>query len=744
MQPEAQAALRRIWLQQEAHRSLQRTQHQPNDVDVWRKLGAIYWELQELEQALAAFNRALQLQPEDLALLLDCATLCLTLNRFEPALANIERALHIQPHDGDGLLLRADALRLLERHDEALTAYEHILALPNVSLQQRLHACNQQALLLVQQRAYERALVAVDNALALAPKDPKLTFLRSSLLIRGRRWQEALASLEQIENLPEADREIMANRALVLAALRRFDEAEQILDQLYEKYDHRQIDLAFGGDAINLVAPLDSLPRRYTARGLFLNIFFNALAECDWTNYEATLAQIDQLLVDISQYGRVVGAELHRLLHLPLAPDVLLTLARKRAEVLERHLTPLRQNIAFVWPTQKADGRLRVGYVSGDFRNHATAYLARKLFHVHDRQYFEIIGYTLHAGDESDYWRDIRNACDRMVDLSALSNADAARRIAADGVHILVDLHGYTRYGRQEIFALRPAPVQVGFLGYPGTLGGAYTPYIIADERVLSAELRPCFSEQPVYLPDCYQITDNEQPIAQTGVTRTNEGLPEKAFVYASFNTGYKIEPTVFDSWMRILHQVSGSVLWLLADSFQMRYHLQSAARERGIDPERLVFAKRLPKPEHLERLRLADLYLDTFIVNAHATGSDVLWAGVPVLTLRGWAFQARVCASLLYAVGLPELVTDSKTDYETLAVDLASDRLRLAALRERLSQERRGCTLFDTERYVQHLERAYELLWQAHQSGNLLQPLWVDAMPSYPESVFDVNYHKG
>jgi protein O-GlcNAc transferase len=411
-----------------------------------------------------------------------------------------------------------------------------------------------------------------------------------------------------------------------------------------------------------------------------------------------------------------------------LAPELLLATAKARAEVLEKFVAPLRQPLVLAHAGPTADGRLRIGYVSGDFRDHATAHLTRKLFHLHDRRRFEIIGYTLRPGDGSAYWRDISDACDRMVDLGPLSNREAAERIAADGVHVLVDLHGYTKYGRQEIFALRPAPVQVGFLGYPGTLGGHYIPYLIADEVVLPEDLRACFSEQPVYLPDCYQINDNEQPIAQTGMTRADQGLPEDAFVYASFSTGYKIEPTTFASWMKILQQAPGSVLWLLADNPRMDYYLRRAAGERGVDPGRLIFAKRLPKPEHLERQRLADLYLDTFVVNAHTTASDALWVGLPVLTLCGRTFQARVCASVLYAVGLPELVTYTASDYEALALALAlvEDRSRLAGLRERLHVNRLTCPLFDTEGYVRHLERAYELLWWERQAGRPAHPLWV------------------
>ena len=726
MQPEAQAALRRAWLQQEQARYQKQVQVRPDNAQAWRQLARVYWEAGELEQALAAFDRVLQLQPDDALLSLDYAVVCLTLNQFEPALAAVERALAIQPNNTDGLLLRADTLRLMERPVEALAVYEQALSFSELLLSQRLHALNHQALLRVQQQAYEPALAAVEAALQLTSKEPQLMLFRSTLLIRLRRYGEALPGLDAVAQVPEFNLEALTNHAWALSALSRFEEAELILSELHSRYNWRQLDLGFGSRLADQGVPDDTMPKRYTAHGLYLYNFFSALAECDWSDYPTILPRIDHLIADVWAYGRVLGMEHHHLLRLPLPPELLLALAGARANALENHIAPLRQSLALTHSGPAADGRLRIGYVSGDFRDHATAHLMRKLFHVHDRSRFEITGYTLRPGDGSAYWHDISRTCDRMVDLSLLSNGEAAQRIAADGIHILVDLHGYTKYGRQEIFALRPAPVQVSFLGYPGTLGASYIPYIIADEVVLPEDLRACFSEQPVYLPGCYQINDNEQRIANTGMTRSDQGLPTDAFVYASFNAGYKIEPATFDSWMKILQRVSGSVLWLMVDSPRMIYYLRKSASEHGVKDDRLIFAKRLPKPEHLERQRLANLFLDTFVVNAHTTASDALWAGLPVLTLCGCAFHARVCASLLHAIGLSELVTYRASEYEKLAVALAEDRSRLAELRERLQANRLTYPLFDTERYVRYLEHAYELLWRENLVDQPACPIWV------------------
>lgn len=718
MQPEAQAALRRVWLNQEKARYQQLSQTRPDEMGIWRKLGSICWELGEAEQASIAFDRALELQPGDPSLLSDYATACLASNRFEPALVAAERALAIRPDDCDGLLLRSDALRLLGRLDEALAAYERVLDLPGLSLSQCLHALSYQAVLLVWRQAYELARAAVERALRLAPEDPQLMLLRSSIFVQLRLWEEALPGLEQAARIPELSLSALANKARALAALGRFDDADAILGDLQDRYPHRQIEALFEPWRLPEETFPDSLPKRYTARGLYLIGFFDAQARCDWTERERVLADIESFTADALRYGFVAGIEPFRLLALPISPALQLSVARAQAAAVAARMAPIRDRLKIEWPPVPGDGRLRIGYVSGDFREHPTAHLTRKLFGIHDRSRFEIVGFSLRPDDGSRYRRDIVAGCDRFVELTGLSHAEAALRIAREGIHVLVDLHGYTRFARPELFALRPAPVQVAFLGYPGTSGAEYIPYIIADQTVLPETLRPWFTERPVYLPDCYQVNDDEQPIAANVSTRASEGLPEGAFVYCCFSSPYKIEPTVFTAWMRILRKVPEGVLWLLEGVPGCADHLRKAARERGIDPARLFFAPRLPKAEHLRRHRLADLYLDTFVVNAHTTASDALWAGLPILTLPGTTFQSRVCASLLTALGLMELVADHGEAYESLAVALAREPSRLRALREALAVRRLDSPPFTTVRFARQLERAFVVLWEASVAG--------------------------
>ncbi len=729
MQPEAQAALRRAWLEQEQARYRQLSQTQAGDIHVWRQLGRVCWELGEMEPALDALDRALELQPEDRFLLLDRAVACLRLKRFEEALEALERVLTKAPDDREVLLHRADALKGLKQPVEALGAFEKLLALPDLSLQHRLKALHGKATLQFQLNRREESLATVEQALALAPNDPDFRLNRGRLLYRLRRFAEALSEVEPLTGVPATRFTALCVKARVLAMLRRFDDADAVLRVVQKEYPSQPLEREFEPWRLPDEVPEDSLRKRYTARGLYLAQVYEAQRECDWTDWDIVLAEIGDLAQDALRYGFVAGLEPHRLLSLPIDPGLQLAVARAQATAVEALMAPVRQRLPIDWISRRTGERLRIGYVSGDFRDHATAHLARKLFQIHDRSRFEIIGYSLRPGDGSRYWRDISAACDRFVELSGLSNAAAAARIAVDGIHILVDMHGYTRFARPEIFALRPAPVQVAFLGYPGTLGADYIAYIIADRVVLPEELQPCFSEQAVYLPDCYQINDDEQPIAATGLTRAAAGLPENTFVYCCFNTSYKIEPAVFAVWMRILRQAPESVLWLLADTPRCADHLRQAARERGVAPERLIFAPRLPKPEHLERHRLADLFLDTFIVNAHTTASDALWAGLPVLTRRGTVFHSRVCASLLCALRLEKLIAGDDREYEGLALALARNPDLLREVRDRLGVYRVTHPPFATSRFVRQLEQAFGAMWDVHAAGGRPRPLYIQSL---------------
>jgi predicted O-linked N-acetylglucosamine transferase (SPINDLY family) len=336
----------------------------------------------------------------------------------------------------------------------------------------------------------------------------------------------------------------------------------------------------------------------------------------------------------------------------------------------------------------------------------------------HDRERFEVFGYALCDDDGSGVRRRLEKGFDRFVDIADSDPATAAAHIRADDIDILIDLKGNTQHARTQIPATRPAPLQVGFLVYPGTSGADYIDYMIADSIVAPFDQQPYFSERIVHLPGCYQPNDRQRPIASPGPSRVDCNLPEGSFVFCCFNNNFKIVPAIFDRWMRLLRAVPNSVLWLIATNRFVVENLRREAIARGVAAERLVFAPPIPLPEHLARHRHADLFLDTLPYNAHTTASDALWAGLPVLTCRGATFAGRVAASLLHAVGLPELVTDSLDHYERLAFELATDAARLAAMRHRLLVNRRTAPLFDGGAFASGLEAAYEIMWRRHRQG--------------------------
>lgn len=361
---------------------------------------------------------------------------------------------------------------------------------------------------------------------------------------------------------------------------------------------------------------------------------------------------------------------------------------------------------------------IRIGYLSSDLYHHATAFLAVELFERHDRSAFTLHAYSHGPDDGSAMRRRVVAAFDHFVEVGHLSAVEAARRIRADGIDILVDLKGYTLGCRTEILALRPAPVQVSFLGYPGTMGADFMDYIIGDRVVTPLALAGDYDEKIVQLPGAYQPNDSRRAIAETVPSRAACGLPEDGFVFCCFNNTYKITPALFRLWMRLLAQVPGSVLWLFEANPAARDNLAYEAASAGIDPDRLIFAPRMDLADHLARHAHADLFLDTLPYNAHTTASDALWCGVPVLTCMGESFAARVAASLLSAVGLPELITTSLADYEALALALARDPARLAALKAHLKANRGSAPLFDAGAFTRGLEAAFTRMHALRQAG--------------------------
>jgi protein O-GlcNAc transferase len=372
-----------------------------------------------------------------------------------------------------------------------------------------------------------------------------------------------------------------------------------------------------------------------------------------------------------------------------------------------------------VWRGDKyAHDRIRIGYLSADFRNHPVGRLAVGLLEAHDKSRFETIALSFGPDDGSDQRRRIKSAVEDFIDVRNRSDADLAAFIHRREIDILIDMMGFTLAGRFGVLALRAAPVQVNFLGYPATMGADWVDYIIADRTIIPAEHFQFYGERVVWLPHTYQANDNKSRVAERVPTGAECGLPESAFVFCCFNNTFKITPRIFDVWMRLLPATANSVLWLLGTNSTAERNLRSEAERRGIAPDRLIFAPRIAVADHLARHHQADLFLDTLPYNAHTTASDALWAGLPLVTCRGETLAGRVAASVLTAAGLPELITTSLEDYEALALKLAHDPALLGGMKEKLRHNRASCPLFDTARFTRHIEAAYETMWRAYQDG--------------------------
>jgi len=536
-------------------------------------------------------------------------------------------------------------------------------------------------------------------ALLLEPGQPNFLFNLATVLQGRHRLAAALEAVEAALAARPDWVEALVLAAELCAALERLDEAVE--------YGRRALALR-PEDATLLITLM-----RYRSRA------------CDWRGREADLARLQVLLERmVAQPHEAAFPAINPFVayEYPLSRQLRHALTQAHCErVIRAAGAPLPRA-----PARGARARLRLGYVSADYHNHPTMHLMRSFFGLHDRSRFEVYAYSIGADDGSDYRRHAIATVDRFVDIREEGARASAERMRADGIDILIDLKGFTHEARPEIFALRPAPLRVAWLGYPASTGRGLNDYAIVDRIVAPPEQAADYGEQLVWMPHSYQVNDSGQAIAGEVPARAALGLPERGFIYACFNQVYKIEPEAFRAWMRILARVRGSVLWLYASRSAARERLASAAAAQGVDPARLVFAETLDKPRHLARLAQADLFLDTFSINAHTSAADALWAGLPLLTCPGETFAARVGASLVSAAQLPQLACRNVEDYVDSAVRLAQQPAELQAMRRTLAARER-LPLFDTARFVRDLERAYALMWKRHLAGEEPRAFSVD-----------------
>jgi protein O-GlcNAc transferase len=582
------------------------------------------------------------------------------------------------------------------------------------------------ALVLQALREYGDALTSAETALALAPDYPEALNNRGNALHALGRSSDALACYDRALTLAPQYAAALRNRLLVLLALRRPQDAIKDCDRLVAQAPDDADAHAERGRVLYMLKRYADAATAYARVVALAPDFPYAIGTllrcrlmcCDWTDFAALNASV---LRAVERGARAV----HPFHFLVNAGGPAAQLACARTYVADQY-PPSKRPIAA--GRRYGHDRVRVAYLSANFHDHAVAHLAAGLFEAHDRRRFETTAISIGPAATGAFRERLTAAFDTFVDVRADSDRAVAEMLAAAEIDIAVDLTGYTADRRPGILALRPAPIQVNYLGYPGTLGADYIDYVIADRQVLPPEDEPFYAERVVRLPDAYQVNDRKRAIGGETPSRAEAGLPDAGFVFCCFNNNYKIAPDIFDVWMRLLARVDGSVLWLLADNATATANLRHEAERRGVTPERLVFAPRADLARHLARHRLADLFVDTLPYNAHTTASDALWTGLPVVTCLGTTFAGRVAGSLIKAAGLPELVTHDLAAYEALALELATSPARLAALRMRLAQGLGTCALFDTDRTRRHIESAYSTMRERHERG--LPPAAFDVAP--------------
>lgn len=682
----------------------------PDYAEALNNRGNALLALERSEEALASYDRALAAKPDDPEILNNRGNALLGLKRHDDALAAYDRALAIKPDHAEAWNQRGNALRGLKRHPDALASYDRALA----AKPDHAGALNNRGNALLTLRRPAEALASYERALAIRPDDAEFLNNRGNALLGLKNHQAALASYDRALAAKPADAAIFYNRGNALLDLGRAEEALASFGQaLAIKPDYAEaannrgnvlLELRRYEEAGEEFARLRNINPDYDyAAG---NVLSSRLRYCDWQNYDH---DVDAIVNDVMGGRR--AATPYFFISVVDAPDAQLRCARIYSE--DKYAAAG----AAIWQRERYDhDKIRIAYLSGEFHAHATTHLMSSLFKLHDRSRFDTIAVSYGPDDKN--LKRLEHSFDRFFNVRNKNDLDAASLIKELEIDIAVDLVGLRSYSRSGILSSRPAPIQVNYKGYPGTIGVDYIDYIIADRIVIPEDQHCFYTEKVVYLPDTYQPNDATRPVSERMPTRREAGLPETGFVFCSFNNHYKIVPAVFDVWMRLLRKVAGSVLWLLVDDPTAVRNLQRNAEERGIASDRLVFAPRVKLEEHLARQRLADLFLDTLPHNAHATASDALWAGLPLVTCVGSSFAARVAASLLTAIGLPELVTGNLADYEALALGLALDPPSLAAVKAKLAQGRAASPLFDIDRCRRHLESAYRTMWQRHQRG--------------------------
>ncbi|MBU3632006.1 tetratricopeptide repeat protein, partial [Polynucleobacter sp. AP-Feld-500C-C5] len=648
------------------------------DSEAWSNKGATLNELKKHEEAITHFDRALSLQPDYAEAWSNKGIALNELKRSVEAIAHYERALSLRSDYAEAWSNKGAALHGLKRFEEAITHFERAISLkPDYA-----EGWSNKGIALNELKRYEEAIAHFDRALSLKPDYAEALSNKGATLIELKRYEEAITHFDRVLSLKPDYAEGWSNKGIALNELKRYEEA-----------------IAHYERALSLKPEID------WAHGELLHA---KMKICSWDHYQD---EVNQLSSKVHAYQKVTQP----FPLLALSDDALLHQKASEIYVQDRH--PINTALGPIPKLAKKE-KIRIGYFSADFRNHAVSFLAAELFEIHDRSRFEIYAFSLLKASPGDQMNlRLRKGFDKFVDVDNLSDLEIAQLARKLEIDIAIDLSGLTQHCRTEIFSYRAAPIQVNWLGYPGSIGVNFIDYIVADKTIIPKSHQQFYTEKVAHLPDTYMVDDSQRISSYRAFTKVECGLPENVFIFCCLNNGYKYNELVLNAWSKILLAVKNSILWISENNEAFKANVVVEFERRGIDSSRIIFAQRVElMADHLARYALADLFLDTHPYNAHSTAIDALKMGIPVLTLMGQSFASRVAASLLNAIGLPELIANTQEEYEALAIELAQNPQKLADIKQTLVNNRLTKPLFNTPLFTKNLEALYLKMHERYQ----------------------------
>jgi len=691
----------------------------PNYAEAFSNRGNALQALKQFDAAVASYDKAIVLKPHYAEAFSNRGNALQALKQFDAAVASYDMAIALKPHYPEAHSNRGAALKELMQFDAAVASYDMAIALKP----QYAEAYSNRGNALQALKQFDAAVASYDMAIALKPHYAEAHSNRGNALQELKQFDAAVASYDMAIALKPQYAEAHYNLANALQELKQFDAAVASYDKAIALKPHYAEAYSNRGIALQELKQFDVAVASYN-RAITLMPNYEYLLgmwqharmhTCDWQDFEPA---IQELRLKIQSNEK--ASPCLPILALPIG----LAEQQQAAATWIRNKYPRNPSLGPI-PKSARRPKIRVGYYSADFHFHPVSILSIGLFEHHDKSKFELIAFSFGPETHDEMRARIKNTFDEFIDVREKSDKEIAVLSRDLGVDIAVDLSGHTKNCRTGIFSFRAAPVQLNYIGYLGTMGADYYDYLIADRVVIPVKSQKYYSEKIVYLPT-YQVNDSKQDIPHTALSRQELSLPSSGFVYCCFNANFKITPSTFEGWMRILKAVPESVLLLYTNIPTAVKNLKAEADKSGVSPERLIFGEKLVRSQYLARCRSADLFLDTLPYNAGATASDALWAGLPVLTCIGDSFASRYAASLLYAIGLPELVTETQSDFEALAIELASNQVKLKGIKEKLERNRLTTPLFDTASFTKNIEAAYTEMYERYQSDLPLEHIFI------------------